>query len=335
VNQSPWANFSQLAHSLQISISYGINCNYVSRFNLKLEVFSMFGEIRNVKDLLRINQYVKNLFIFFPAFFGGTILDYNILLKNIQIFIGFSLLTSFVYIINDIVDIKEDINHPIKQLRPLPSGKISIHKAIIISILLLLSAFFISYIYINMYTIICFCIYIILNIFYTFFAKKLSILDVICIALGFILRVLAGSFSIEQNISQWLLIMVFILSIFLALGKRWHDVNLIENYSTNGIIRKSLNGYTKNFLISLLTFFATTNTICYIIYAITNHMNSANLDKYFFSTALWVVVGNMRYLQIIFVSKLSYSPTKALFSDKLIRYCVIFWSLHVALFIYL
>jgi hypothetical protein len=169
--------------------------------------------------------------------------------------------------------------------------------------------------------------------------------------------------------------MVFLLCIFLALGKRWNDVSIMEENKTKrkiggkirgkiggeigeeikgeireenggeireesreengGEIRKSINDYTKEFLLSLLTFFAAVNTICYIVYSITTDSHDAFYNKYFFTTSIWVILGNMRYLQIILVFNDSYSPTQALFKDKIIRYSVLLWILHISILLYI
>jgi hypothetical protein len=149
-----------------------------------------------------------------------------------------------------------------------------------------------------------------------------------------VLRVVAGSFPSEKTLSQWLVIMVFLLSIFLALGKRWHDLNLLEGDKTTGTLRKTISDYSKDFLLSSLTFFAAVNTICYIIYSITVNTHDELYNSYFYSTSFWVIFGNMRYLQTIFVFNNGYSPTQALFYDKMIRACVILWIIHVSVFIY-
>lgn len=290
--------------------------------------------ILTICKLLRVNQYIKNCFIFFPLFFGGQLFDTHKLIKDIYLFLAFCLCSSFVYIINDLKDAINDRNHPVKRLRPIASGEVSERKALLIGAFCLILSLAILW-YIKLLGIfICVIAYIILNIIYTFYAKHIEIIDVIFLAMGFVLRVVAGSFVISGDISQWLIIMVFLLSIFLALGKRWNDVSLMEENKSTGTLRKSLDGYTKEFLLSLLTLFAAVNTICYIVYSVTTNTHDAFTNKYFFSTSLWVILGNMRYLQIIFVFNNSYSPTQALFKDKIIRYTVLLWILHITLFLY-
>ncbi|MDR2353028.1 MAG: UbiA prenyltransferase family protein, partial [Deltaproteobacteria bacterium] len=267
-----------------------------------------------------------------PPFFGGLIFHKDVILNIFLVFIIFCLASSFVYILNDILDLKQDKLHPKKSLRPLAHRDIKVVTGAIISLVCLILSLTLSILFENIYIIGTVCAYILLNIFYSGIAKKIAVIDVVTLAIGFVIRVLAGSFASTNTASQWLMVMVFILSVFLALGKRWHDVFLLEEQGLSTTIRQSLGGYTKNFLLSLLTFFATINTICYIIYSIDTHKNSYYFDTYFFTTSFWVVVGNMRYLQLIFVSNNSYSPTQALFYDKIIRYSIIFWVLHISIF---
>ncbi|MDR2437062.1 MAG: UbiA prenyltransferase family protein [Endomicrobium sp.] len=284
--------------------------------------------------LLRVDQYVKNCFIFLPLFFGGELFNLGLLTDELLFFLIFCFLSSFVYIINDIVDINEDRNHPTKKFRPIANNDVSTRTALIVGFALLIIAALLT-LQFSLSIYICTISYLLLNIFYSLFLKRLAIIDVICVALCYVLRVLGGGFVSDQAISQWLIIMVFILSLFLALGKRWHDLKLVESSDIDGQVRKSLNGYSTNFLISLLTFFSAMNTICYVIYSITARNSGLMFDRYFYTTALWVILGNMRYLQIIFVLNSSLSPTQALIRDPMIRWSIILWVLHVGLFIYL
>jgi 4-hydroxybenzoate polyprenyltransferase len=267
-------------------------------------------------------------------FFGGELFDKSILIKEIYIFIAFCLSSSVVYIINDVKDLENDRNHPLKKERPIAKGDISIKSALFAAFISLALSLTIIYYLKSINLLICILSYIILNIIYTFYAKRIGIIDVIFLAMGFVIRVLAGSIPTTNELSQWLLIMVFLLSIFLALGKRWNDVSLIEENQTTGEIRKSIGQYSKELLLSLLTFLAAVNTICYIVYSVTGNTHDALFNKYFFTTSLWVILGNMRYLQIIFVFNNSYSPTQALFHDKIIRIAVLLWILHISFFLY-
>ena len=284
--------------------------------------------------MLRPIQYSKNAFIFIPAFFGGVFFDLNVLVKLAAIFAAFCCFSSAVYILNDICDLNEDRRHPTKKHRPIASGAVPVKRAAVIGLLLALFGLIIGGLGGGPAALGGLVIYGALNLFYSLYAKHQAIADVVCLALGFVIRVVTGTLGINLGVSPWLVLMVFILSVFLALGKRWHDLSLEEKLD-GGTVRKSLGGYSRDFLLVLMTFFATMNTICYMIYSVLARDNPISHGEYFFSTSLWVIIGNMRYLQIIFVHNESYSPTQTLIYDKVMRAVVLLWGLHVGLFLYL
>lgn len=176
--------------------------------------------------LLRVEQWVKNLFVFVPLFFSGNITNIDLLLKSIFAFVIFSLAASVVYILNDYNDIEADRKHPEKRRRPLASGAISKSKAIGILIGLVITDIalvFFTQIYFHEYlwkfaTIVGF--YVMMNLAYTFRLKHVPIIDIFIIAIGFVLRVLAGGYITGISISQWAILLTFVLALVLAIGKR-------------------------------------------------------------------------------------------------------------------
>jgi len=289
--------------------------------------------MKSYLKMLRPIQYSKNAFIFIPAFFGGVFFDFGVVVKLLAIFAAFCCFSSAVYILNDICDINEDRRHVTKKYRPIASGAVSVKRAAIIGLLLAGLGLVISGLGGGPAALVCLIVYGALNLLYSLYAKHWAIADVVCLALGFVIRVMAGTLGVNLVVSPWLVLMVFILSVFLALGKRWHDLSLEENLE-GGTVRKSLKGYSREFLLVLMTFFSTMNTICYMIYSVLARENPIGHAEYFFSTSLWVIVGNMRYLQIVFVHNASYSPTQTLIYDKVMRAVVVLWGLHVGFFLY-
>ena len=284
--------------------------------------------------LLRAHQYLKNAFIFIPVFFAGKMTDFSLTGKLIILFASFCCISSVVYIVNDICDVNEDRRHPTKKSRPIASGAVTIKAAFLTALILLVVGFTLPFFAGSTKALICLALYLALNLFYSIYAKHRAIIDVVCLALGFVIRVVAGALVAEVAISQWLVLMIFILCVFLALGKRWHDFNLESSPNSDGTVRKSIKEYSRDFLLVLMTFFATMNTICYVIYSILARDNVVGHGEFFYTTSLWVIIGNMRYLQIIFVHNASYSPTQTLFYDPMIRFVVLLWAMHVALFLY-
>jgi len=177
----------------------------------------------NYIHLLRPKHWIKNIFIFAALIFSLNLFNIVKLIASLQSFFAFCLASSFVYIINDIIDIEQDRKHPKKRNRPIASGKISIKNAIIISIVCLIISMAFAY-FVNLNTLIIILVYIFVNIFYSIKIKNVVILDVMFIALGFILRMIAGSTAIEVSFSNWILLTTFCISLFLGFGKRRGEI---------------------------------------------------------------------------------------------------------------
>ncbi len=174
-----------------------------------------------------------------------------------------------------------------------------------------------------------------MNLFYVYYGKQKALLDIVCIALGYDLRVLAALFAIQAAMSHWLILMVFLLSMFLAIGKRWDDLSKVEKAEASGSIRPALAGYSKHFVISGLTFLSAINVVCYILYSMDPAVIARLETDWLFLTSFWVIVGNLRYLQLLMVWDKGVSPTKILLRDLGIQLCVLCWIVHLAILIYL
>ena len=199
--------------------------------------------------LLRVKHYIKNFLVFLPLFFSQNLINTDKILISITGFILFSLVSSIVYIINDMKDIEKDKKHPLKSKRPLASGEISIKKAVAIIILLffIISCLivFISQFNTNLFmSIILLSIYLILNIAYSFGLKNFPLIDIIILSFGFVLRVLFGGAIISVNISSWLYLTIFSISFYLGLGKRRNEYIKHTDKDT----RTVLKFYNKDFL---------------------------------------------------------------------------------------
>lgn len=285
--------------------------------------------------LLRIPQYTKNGFVFLPLFFGGELFCFPSFVKCCYAFAAFCLAASVVYILNDIQDADDDRRHPVKRNRPIASGTVSLQQAIGTAMILLVLSIIAAW-----QTESSACLFLIggywgLNLFYIYWGKRKAILDVACIAAGFVLRAVAGALAVSQELSQWLVLMVFLLCMFLGLGKRWDDLCLVEEGKTSGKIRASIERYSKEFVLSAMTFLSTINTVCYIMYTVSPEIQEHYHSTSLYFTALWVILGNLRYLQLAFVDQKSMSPTKIMLHDRGIQFCVLCWFLHLAILLYL
>lgn len=235
--------------------------------------------------------------------------------------------------LNDLKDRDEDRNHPTKKYRPLARGAVQPSQAVVCSAICMTGSLILSG-FLGSACLLCVIAYLLLNLFYVFIGKQKALLDIVCIAIGYVLRVLAGMFVINAGMSHWLVLMVFLLSMFLAIGKRWDDLSKVEQKKITGSTRPSLMGYSKNFVIASLTFLSAISTVCYILYSMDLVVNNRLNTDWLFLTSFWVIIGNLRYLQLLMVRDRGLSPTKILLHDTGIQLCIIFWGIHLFILIY-
>ncbi len=217
----------------------------------------------SIIKLMRPHQYIKNLFIFLPLFFALKITDPTLLLNAIIAFIAFSFTASAIYTLNDYHDIEEDRQHPKKKDRPLASGAISKSQAIIIMSVLFISGFTLMA-SLSLKAAGILTAYVVMNIAYSFYLKHVAILDVVIIAIGFVLRLFIGSAVTDIPLSMWIVIMTFLLALFMALAKRRDDVLIYLD--TGKKMRKVIDGYNLQFLDTAMAIMASVVIVAYTIY---------------------------------------------------------------------
>ena len=283
--------------------------------------------------LLRVDQWVKNLFCFLPVVFSGNLLDGDALLRAFEAFIVFSLTASSIYILNDIADRDSDLAHPVKCRRPIASGKVGQPLAVTASVLLLAGAFLL---------IVCFfgdmpwaasvvAAYYLLNVAYTLKLKNIPILDVAIVAAGFVLRVVCGGLVCSIWVSPWLVMMVFLLTLLIAFGKRRDEVLRMERGDKT---RKSVAGYNITFINQVLSLLAATVVITYICYTLTPEVEERFDSGYVYLTSFFVIGAVIRYLQIAYVREDSGSPTALVYKDRFTQVCCILWFATFIIIIY-
>ena len=268
------------------------------------------SKLKGIVISLRPHQWIKNLFIFAPLIFSKYAIHLYPILKEITAFFIFSLLSGSVYIINDICDIEYDRKHPIKKARPIASGIIKPKDALIFSFSLIIITLSLSYILSKYFFIVAF-IYLLINLFYSLKLKTIPFLDVVVIATGFGLRIIAGAFVIEVNPSLWLIICGFLLSLFLAFGKRRHEISLKGADQQ----RKVLKAYSEKGLDLALYSTGILTTIAYISYCLSSHTRIFFNTKYMILTSPFVIFGLFRYIKIVKRGKDAQSPTEAMIHD--------------------
>ncbi len=286
--------------------------------------------------LLRVEQWVKNLFVFAPLFFAGKLTNLDLLLKSLFAFIVFSLAASCIYIINDYSDIESDRKHPQKKNRPLASGAISKNTAV--AVLIALLAINVSlivlgerYFHMNFWkfaTIIIF--YFVMNIAYTYKLKHVAIIDVCIISIGFVLRVLAGGYATGIYISQWAILLTFVLALVLAIGKRRGE---LINAQISGRTRKALDGYNVQFADIALSISCALAIVCYLMFTLSPEVQQRFHSRVFY-TVFFVVFAFLRYLQQTLVYNKTESPTKIIYRDRYIQITMVLWIAAFLLQIY-
>ena len=283
-------------------------------------------------NIIRAQQYIKNIFILLPLFLAGQITNTELLSKALMAFVAFSFSASAIYIFNDYKDIKDDRKHPKKKYRALASGLISKNVALSLMTVLLIMGFSLMAI-ISFNALVILSLYIILNIAYSCNLKRIALLDVTIIASGFVLRLFVGSFAYEISLKIWIVVMTFLLALFMALAKRRDDI-LIFLKSGNKM-RKSVIGYNLQLIDGAMIIMASIIIVAYINFT----TSPENIEKFqnenLYLTALFVIFGIMRYLQMTFVEKNSGSPTEIILKDKIMQINLVLWILSFIWLIYM
>lgn len=286
--------------------------------------------IRDIIGLLRVDQWVKNGFILFPAFFAGQLLAEGMLLRLVAGFFLFSLTASAVYILNDLRDITDDRAHPVKRERPIASGRVSIGMAWTFLIGCFASGLLGSW-YLDDGFFQVLVAYGVLNLAYSYGLKRVPVLDITCIAMGFLLRIHAGGFLAHLPISMWIEIMTFLLALFIALAKRRDDVLLSRSGHQ---VRKSIAGYGLEMVQASMVMVASITVVAYIQYTITEEVIQRMGTARLYYTSVFVLLGMLRYFQLALVHERTGSPTKLLLRDLPLQLIVIAWIASFAIVLY-
>ncbi len=286
----------------------------------------------NYLKLIRVHQWVKNLFVFVPLLFSLHLFDKDYFLTTLFAFVIFCLASSLIYVINDIIDIEADKSHPTKKKRPLPAGEISKKSAIIVVAILavlqaiLLPNFNVEFIYFVTG-------FIVLNIFYSFWFKHIVILDVFSIAAGFSIRVLAGAVVIMVPISSWLILTTMFISLFLGVMKRHSELVLVEG-NEDAPSRKVLSQYSLNFADQMATIAAAAVIICYALYSVSERtVNIFGTENLIYTTP-FVVYGIFRFMYLEYISNKGDNTTKIVFTDVQLIITIFAYTLTTILIIY-
>lgn len=282
---------------------------------------------------MRPNQWTKNFLLFAGIIFSQNISNIPMLLHAISGFILFCLISSAVYIINDINDVEKDKAHPIKRFRPIPAGLISIKFAIILATFLAIISIALSF-FINksfgMYAL----VYFIMMVCYSIILKQVVILDILIIAIGFVIRASAGIEAIrylgqDVPISPWFIACTLFLALFIAICKRRHELFLLNNNAIEH--RKVLEEYSPEFINQMVSVSTSATVISYALYTITG--TKFGSEK-MVMTIPFVLYGVFRYLYLVYKKDEGGAPDVLIFKDKYLVINVLLWLITVCIILY-
>lgn len=266
---------------------------------------------------MRPKQWIKNLLVFAGIIFAQRIFTDGYLLKSFYAFLAFCLLSGSGYIINDLVDIEKDRAHPEKRNRPLASGRLNTSLAAAFLVVGLAASFGTAF-WLSANFGIMAIIYFIITVSYSFKLKNIVIIDVLAIAMGFVIRAVAGAVVIGVNISPWLLVCTFLLALFLALAKRRQELVLLEDGASS--YRKILDEYRPEMLDQMISVATSSTVMAYSLYTFTS-VHSV----YLMATIPFVIYGIFRYQYLVHSKDLGDSPETALLKDPPLLINIVLW----------
>jgi len=240
-------------------------------------------------------------------------------------------MASSIYIFNDYKDIDEDKAHPDKKYRPLAAGEIQAKPALILMFALALISLLFSYLLTPQ---LCYIllVYLIMNLAYSIWLKRIAVLDVSIIGIGFILRIWSGAVVADLPMTKWIVLMTFLLALFLGIAKRRSDLILTDQDLS---VRKSIDGYNLEFVHVSLAFFAAVTVVSYIMYTVSPEVELRFGNENIYLTSFFVIIGLLRYFQIALVEKNSGSPTLVLFKDHFIQLTILGWIATFVVLLYI
>lgn len=290
--------------------------------------------MKNLIRLIRPHQWIKNLVVLLPVFFGGALLQPEAVYAALVTALSFSFAASSIYCLNDIVDVEDDRRHPVKCHRPMASGAITVVQGYLLMAqmfaLSMVSTLLLSSHQTETASVILF--YWLLNIAYCLRLKRYAIIDVCIVAFGFVLRILAGGYATDIRLSRWIVLMTFLLMLFLSFAKRRDDV--VRMNETGHAPRQNTIRYNLTFINQSITITASVTLVCYIMYTVSPETIQNFHTDYLYLTSVFVLVGLLRYIQISVVDKKSGDPTKVMLHDRFMQCTVLAFGLAFLFIIY-
>ena len=289
------------------------------------------SSLRDLFQLLRPMQWSKNTVLFAALIFAKHLFVLSDLVTVTLGFLAFCLLASGAYVMNDLRDCERDREHPLKSLRPLPSGRVRRGTAVVLSITLVLAGMFGAIALRSEFGLLA-GVYFALQVAYTFWLKEAVILDVMSIAAGFVIRAVAGGVIIAVPVSPWLIICTFLLALFLGFSKRRHELILLEARATDH--RPSLKEYSPYFLDQMIAVVTASTVVAYAIYTVSPEVREKLGTDKLYLTIPFVLFGIFRYLYLVHQREEGGNPTQLLLTDQPLLIDVLLWIATAALLLY-
>jgi 4-hydroxybenzoate polyprenyltransferase len=278
--------------------------------------------VSGLLDSLRIRQWPKNLLVLAGVAFSGQLFDRPQAIAAASAFGAFCLLSSAVYILNDVVDRSADRRHPLKRLRPIASGQLTVGRAVVVAAILLAGGMTWALQLDRKFATIS-ALYFALMLSYTLVLKHAAVADVLVISSGFVLRAWAGAAVVHVRASPWLLTLTLLLALFLSLSKR--RAELLHLARDARVHRRSLGDYEIAALNRLIGLIVTATLALYVAYAVNPH-TIARFNTRAMLTVPFVVLGVTRYLYLMYRTAGGHDPSEHLLSDRPLLACVTLWA---------
>ncbi len=289
------------------------------------------GNLSGLMRTMRPRQWSKNVIIYAGLVFDGRLFDINLLLATTLVVFCFCLVSSSVYIINDLADIEKDRLHPRKKLRPLPSGALNPRFAAGAGALLAIVGIALAA-WLNLWVGLVVFIYLAQNIAYSLYLKHIVLIDVMVLSLGFLLRVLAGVLIADvSNFSPWLYVCITLLSLFLGFGKRRHEITLLQDDAAAH--RSSLQEYNLPLLDQIISLVTTSTFVTYTFYSF-EAQTALVRDGRLLLTTPFVFFVIVRYLYLIHVQKRGGAPDELIFEDRPLLITGVLWVVSIVILLY-
>ncbi|MCU0654679.1 MAG: decaprenyl-phosphate phosphoribosyltransferase [Polyangiaceae bacterium] len=286
---------------------------------------SLFWVLGGALKTMRPHQWMKNTFVLAPVFFAKDIFQPQLLFTALSAFLAFCLLAGAVYTMNDLVDVESDRRHPVKRLRPIPSGRVpeGMARGLAVGLVLLSLGGGLA---LNPWFALVALLYFLQNVAYSFRLKNVAYLDVSLISAGFVLRVVAGGMATGIKVSNYLLVCTALLALFLGFGKRRHELALAT--------RKSLKDYTERGLNWALGVTSVATVATYLAYTLDPRTRQFFHNDWLWPSTGFTILGMARFLQIVTGRPKAESPTQEMLRDVPFILILLSWVLWVMVTIY-